>query len=80
MFDHVGVTVAELGRSVKFYRAALEALGYGLQSSPDDSQSAGFGPKGAPQLWLNPGTRATATHLALRRRIARRCASSTPRR
>ena len=64
MFDHIGITVAELGRAVQFYRAALEPLGYGLQS--EDPQSAGFGPKGAPQLWLNPGKRATAGHLALR--------------
>lgn len=66
MFDHVGVTVADLKKSVKFYEAALKPLGL-LLVAPSD-ESAGFGQKDAPQLWLNPGKRATHAHLALKAR------------
>ena len=43
MFDHVGLKVQDLARSVAFYRAALGALGHEMGSSGDDY--AGFGPK-----------------------------------
>ena len=50
MYDHIGLKVAELDASVRFYTAALKPLGYVL-CSRDDS-GAGFGPKGEPALWL----------------------------
>jgi len=50
MYDHVGLRVRDLGASVCFYRAALAALGCVLCS--EDESSAGFGPPGAPALWL----------------------------
>jgi len=50
MFDHVGLPVSDFARSVSFYRAALEPLGYGLESHDDQARSAGFGRPGAPQL------------------------------
>jgi catechol 2,3-dioxygenase-like lactoylglutathione lyase family enzyme len=50
MYDHIGLKVANLDASVRFYTGALKPLGYGL-CSRDDS-GAGFGPKGEPALWL----------------------------
>ena len=51
MYDHIGLRVGNLDASVRFYTAALAPLGYVL-CSRDDS-GAGFGPKGAPALWLH---------------------------
>ncbi len=39
MFDHVGLPVSDFARSLSFYRAALEPLGYGLESH--DAQAGG---------------------------------------
>ena len=60
MFDHVGLKVSDLARSVRFYKASLAALGHEVGSEGDGY--AGLGPKGAPALWLyaaaaiGPGT------------------------
>jgi len=65
MFDHIGLKVKDLDRSVAFYAAALAELGYVLCSR--DETSAGFGPKGEPALWLYPASNAAAaTHVAFR--------------
>jgi catechol 2,3-dioxygenase-like lactoylglutathione lyase family enzyme len=50
MYDHLGLHVKDLDASVRFYTAALAPLGHVL-CSRDDS-GAGFGPPGAPALWL----------------------------
>jgi catechol 2,3-dioxygenase-like lactoylglutathione lyase family enzyme len=50
MYDHIGLRVSDLDASVRFYRASLAALGWELCS--EDASSAGFGPPGAPALWL----------------------------
>ena len=66
MYDHIGLKVRDLDASVRFYTAALGALGHEL-ASRDDS-GAGLGPRGAPALWLyaTPGKQAAGTHVALR--------------
>ena len=66
MYDHLGLRVADLDASVRFYTAALAPLGFEL-CSRDDS-GAGFGPKGAPALWLHlhKGKAGTGAHVAFR--------------
>jgi len=64
MVDHVGLKVKDLDASVRFYTAALKPLGFVLCSR--DDAGAGFGPKGAPALWLAAAKGATrsGTHVA----------------
>lgn len=66
MYDHIGLRVADLDASVRFYTAALAPLGFVL-CSRDDS-GAGFGPKDAPSLWLHlhKGRKADGAHIAFR--------------
>ena len=64
MYDHIGLKVKNLEASVRFYEAALGALGHVLVSS--DESYAGLGPKGAAALWLyaTPRTGPAGTHVA----------------
>lgn len=66
MYDHIGLKVQDLDASVRFYSAALAALGHGLCSR--DAGSAGLGPAGAPALWLYPaaGPARAGVHVAFR--------------
>lgn len=64
MYDHIGLKVKDLAASVRFYEAALAPLGFEL-CSRDDS-GAGFGPKGAPALWLAVGKPGAGIHVAFR--------------
>ena len=66
MYDHVGLKVQDIDASVRFYTAALGALGHELASH--DASGAGLGPRGAPALWLyaTPGKQAGGVHVALR--------------
>lgn len=66
MFDHLGLKVADLDRSLRFYEAALGALGHRLGSRGDGW--AGLGPPDAPALWLYATDRPVGpgTHVALR--------------
>lgn len=65
MYDHIGLKVKDIDASVRFYEAALAPLGF-VMSSQDES-GAGFGPKGAPALWLYADKKAKSggTHVAL---------------
>ena len=64
MFDHIGLKVRDLDAAVRFYTAALGPLGHVLCSR--DETSAGFGPEGAPALWLylDPKAAKIGTHVA----------------
>lgn len=65
MFDHIGLRVKDLNRSITFYQAVLTPLGYELCSR--DAQSAGFGPRGQPALWLYAASSAGGPgHVAFR--------------
>jgi catechol 2,3-dioxygenase-like lactoylglutathione lyase family enzyme len=64
MFDHVGLRVKDLDKSVRFFEAALGALGLELVSR--HKTSAGLGPKGEAGLWLfeTKNAKGSGTHLA----------------
>ena len=66
MYDHIGIKVANLDAAVDFYTAALAPLGHVLCSR--DASGAGFGPKGAPALWLHldKGRSGSGAHVAFR--------------
>jgi catechol 2,3-dioxygenase-like lactoylglutathione lyase family enzyme len=64
MFDHVGIRVSNVAVSACFYEAALAPLGCELCSQ--DAASAGFGPPGAPALWLVQAPGSGGTHVAFR--------------
>ena len=66
MYDHIGLKVANLDSSVRFYSAALAPLGHVLCSR--DEGGAGLGPDGAPALWLYAQERVNGAgaHLAFR--------------
>jgi catechol 2,3-dioxygenase-like lactoylglutathione lyase family enzyme len=62
MYDHIGLRVKDLETAVRFFRETLQPLGYVL-----DDSGTGFGPKGAPGLWLHAGSEANGgTHVAFR--------------
>ena len=60
MYDHIGLKVKDPDAAVRFYRAVLEPLGL------VQDESGGFGPPGAPALWLYPKEDSTSsgTHVA----------------
>src|SRR5579863_5446687 len=62
MFDHIQLKVKDLKASKRFYTAALAPLGFTLEY--DDDGIAGFGPKGAPALWLIQGNSRGPVHIA----------------
>ena len=66
MYDHIGLKVRNVGASVRFYSAALGELGHVLSSQ--DATGAGFGPPGAPALWLQRVEKSgeSGVHLAFR--------------
>ena len=68
MLDHVGFTVSDYGRSLAFYRTALEPLGFGLamEVTPEMTGGeafAGFGREGRPQFWIGTGKTALSGRL-----------------
>jgi catechol 2,3-dioxygenase-like lactoylglutathione lyase family enzyme len=65
MYDHIGLTVNDVGASVRFYQSALAALGFALISQ--DDAGAGFGPNGQAAFWLYAGKRLpdSGVHIAV---------------
>ena len=43
MYDHIGLRVQDIDRSVRFYESALKSLGHVVNSR--DANGAGIGPK-----------------------------------
>ncbi|MGP0094335.1 MAG: VOC family protein [Xanthobacteraceae bacterium] len=64
MYDHVGLKVKDIDASVRFYQAALGALGLTLCSR--DASAASFGPAGEPGLYLAGGSASPGIHVAFR--------------
>jgi catechol 2,3-dioxygenase-like lactoylglutathione lyase family enzyme len=66
MYDHIGLKVKDVEASVRFYQAALAALGHVLCSR--DEFTAGLGPPGEPALWLyrSESSGNAGVHVALR--------------
>lgn len=62
MFDHIQLKVKDLNLSKRFYTAALAPLGFGVEYEGDEL--IGFGPKGAPALWLAEGPSSGPAHIA----------------
>lgn len=66
MYDHIGLKVNNLDGAVRFYEAALGALGHVVASR--EASYAGIGPKGEPGLWLYQaeGPTGPGMHVAFR--------------
>lgn len=60
--DHLGLTVSDFGRSVRFYEQALAPLGISVVMTVTKEMSggyegAGFGLPGKPSFWVGAGGR-----------------------
>jgi catechol 2,3-dioxygenase-like lactoylglutathione lyase family enzyme len=66
MYDHIGLKVRDIDAAVRFYTAALTPLGHVMCSR--DATGAGFGPPGAPALWLylDRNGKGPGAHIAFR--------------
>ena len=62
MYDHIGLKVKALAASAKFYKAALEPLGY----IANDPSGAGFSAEDGSSFWLYAGEASGAMHIAFR--------------
>ncbi|WP_369975329.1 VOC family protein [Xanthomonas bundabergensis] len=68
--DHIGLSCADLERSLSFYRAALAALGLDVvmevsAEQTGDRRHVGFGRDGKPSVWLSDGAPGTGGGLHL---------------
>lgn len=52
MIDHISLRVSDFQRSLTFYKAALEPLGYTLVFSNDQEQYAGFAGPDRERIWI----------------------------
>jgi catechol 2,3-dioxygenase-like lactoylglutathione lyase family enzyme len=66
MIDHVSLRVTSFTKALPFYTEALAPLGCVPQYVDAAGKSAGFGPEGAPCLWIAEGAPAPKVHVALR--------------
>lgn len=61
MIDHTGVLVSDFEKSKRFYRTALEAIGYALllefpAAVTGHTDVAGYGAEGKADFWISKGT------------------------
>ncbi|MFZ0659034.1 MAG: VOC family protein [Candidatus Binataceae bacterium] len=66
MIDHIGLKVTSFEKSRAFYAKALEPIGYRAEYDDAKNKAAGFGAKGAIDLWIGEGAPATRAHIALK--------------
>lgn len=66
MIDHIQLNVRNYEQSRGFYAKALAPIGYAAQYDDPKGRMAGFGLKGAIDLWLSEGNPTARTHLAFR--------------
>jgi catechol 2,3-dioxygenase-like lactoylglutathione lyase family enzyme len=52
MIDHISLRVSDFQKSLTFYKAALEPLGYTLVFSNDQQQYAGFAGPDKERIWI----------------------------
>lgn len=66
MYDHIGLKAKDFGASLRFYGAVLAPLGH--VKDCEGEGWAGFGPAGAPALWLyaEKQTGGPGAHVAFR--------------
>lgn len=60
MIDHISLRVSDFQKSLSFYKAALDPLGYTLVFSDDQEQYAGFAGPDRERIWI--GHREGASH------------------
>jgi catechol 2,3-dioxygenase-like lactoylglutathione lyase family enzyme len=63
MIDHVTANVSDFERAKRFYRQALEPLGYSVQMEIDGGAGFGTG-EGIPDFWIGSRPERGATHVA----------------
>jgi catechol 2,3-dioxygenase-like lactoylglutathione lyase family enzyme len=66
VFDHVGLNVADLATSRRFFEQALEPFGYRVVMDFSEHGAVGFGPdERTPGFWIGArDPRGTGTHVA----------------
>jgi len=70
VFDHIGITVADVKRSVDFYELALKPLGIHIEMPPTPDlieagyEGYGFGANGKPWFWVGSGRGSGPIHIA----------------
>ena len=62
MLDHVGLAVADVAHSKRFYAAALGPLGYTVAA--DYGTALGFGAGGKADFWIALGAPSPRVHVA----------------
>jgi catechol 2,3-dioxygenase-like lactoylglutathione lyase family enzyme len=65
MIDHLSTYATDYEATKRFYRQALEPLGYGIQMEFPDRRVCAFGPAGKPAFWvIGVSTAASPRHVA----------------
>lgn len=63
MFDHIGIRISDLPKSMRFYDAVLGSLGH--ERCCSDEATVGYGAGGNPSFWLHAtGLPGAGSHIA----------------